>query len=79
MEEELILIDAMKENDRFVRKNYPKLQEKYGSEFIAIDKGQIIGHNAKLAALKDYLDAKKMDLTTVLVQFIPKKGVEILF
>jgi hypothetical protein len=79
MEEELILIDKMKKNDYFIRKNYSKFQERYGSEFIAVDKGKIIGHNTKLIALRTYLEARKIDITTVLIQFIPKKGIEILF
>jgi hypothetical protein len=79
MEEELVLISKMEKNDHFIRKNYSKFQERYGSEFIAVDKGQIIGHNNKLITLRNYLEAKKIDLTTVLIQFIPKKGIEILF
>jgi hypothetical protein len=74
MEEELILINMMEKNDYFVRKNYSKLQERYGSEFIAVDKGQIIGHNIKLAALKDYLETKKQILQQSSCNLYQRKG-----
>lgn len=79
MDNELQLITSMEKNDAFARKNYAELQKRYANEYVAIDKGKIIGHDSKLKALSDLLNSKGIELTTVLVQFIPRKGVDILF
>lgn len=79
MSGELQLIINMEKNDTFARKKYAELQMRYANEYVAIDKGKVIAHDEKIKALGDTLNSKGIELTTVLVQFIPKKGVEILF
>ena len=76
---ELQLITSMEKNDTFARKKYAELQKRYANEYVAIDKGKVIAHDEKIKTLSETLSSKGVELTTVLVQFIPKKGVEILF
>ena len=76
---ELQLITSMEKNDTFARKKYAELQKRYANEYVAIDNGKVIAHDEKMKALSDILSSKGVELTTVLVQFIPKKGVEIFF
>jgi len=76
---ELQLITRMEENDAFLRKKYAELQKLYADEYIAVDNGRVIAHNKSMKALSDILSSKGVELTTVLVQFIPKRGVEIVF
>jgi len=79
MMNELQLIARMEENDAFVRRKYTELQKLYSDEYVAIDNGRVIAHNENIKALSDILSSKDVELTTVLVQFIPKRGVEIVF
>jgi len=77
MMNELQLITRMEENDAFVRKKYTELQKLYPDEYIAVDNGSIIAHNKNIKTLSGILKSNNVELTTVLVQFIPKRGVEI--
>jgi len=77
MMNELQLITRMEENDAFVRKAYTELQKLYADEYIAVDNGRVIAHSKNAKTLNCVLKSNSVELTTVLVQFIPKRGVEI--
>jgi len=79
MMNELQLIARMEENDALVRKKYTELQKRYANEYVAIDNGRVIAHNKSMKVLSGILRSKGVELATVLVQFIPKRGVEIVF
>jgi len=76
---ELQLITRMEENDAFVRKEYTELQKLYAGEYIAVDNGKVIAHSKNMKALSGILKSNNVEIATVLVQFIPKKGVETVF
>jgi len=76
---ELQLITHMEENDTFIRKKYTELQKLYANEYVAIDNGRVIAHSKNAKTLSDILKFNDVELATVLVQFIPKKGSEIVF
>jgi len=76
---ELQLITNMEKNEAFARNRYAELQKRYANEYVAIDNGRVIAHSKTIKALSEILSSKGVELTTVLVQFIPKRGVEILF
>jgi len=76
---ELQLITRMEENDAFVRKKYTELQKWYPDEYIAVDNGKVIAHSKNVKTLNGALKSNNVELTTVLMQFIPKKGVEVVF
>jgi len=77
MMNELQLITRMEENEAFVRKKYAELQKLYSDEYIAVDNGKVIAHSKNAKTLNGVLKSNSVELTTVLVQFIPKRGVEI--
>jgi len=79
MMNELQLIARMEENDAFVRRKYTELQKLYSDEYVAVDNGKVIAHSKNVKTLSDILKFNDVELATVLVQFIPKKGVEIVF
>jgi len=76
---ELQLITRMEENDAFLRKKYAELQKRYPDEYVAVDNGKVIAHSKNVKTLSGVLKSNGVELTTVLVQFIPKRGVEIVF
>jgi len=69
----------MEENEAFIRKNYTELQKLYPDEYVAVDNGRVIAHSKNAKTLSGILKSNGVELITVLVQFIPKKGVEIVF
>jgi len=69
----------MEENEAFIRKKYSELQKLYPDEYVAVDNGRVIAHNKNVKTLSGVLKSNGVELTTVLVQFIPKRGVEIVF
>jgi len=77
--DELQLITRMEENEAFIRKKYSELQNLYPDEYVAVDNGRVIAHNKNAKSLSSTLKSNGVELTTVLVQFIPKRGVEIVF
>jgi len=77
--DELQLITRMEENDAFVRKKYTELQKLYADEYIAVDNCKVIAHSKNAKTLSGVLKSNCVELTTVLVQFIPNRGVEIVF
>jgi len=77
--DELQLITRMEENEAFIRKKYSELQKLYPDEYVAVDNGRVIAHNKNVKTLSGVLKSNGVELTTVLVQFIPKRGVEIVF
>ncbi len=76
---ELRLIKKMDKNSRLIREKDNDLRKKYADEYIAIDGGAVIAHSKNADALRATLDKRKKDNTTVLVQYIPRSGMEILF
>ena len=77
--DELQLITRMEENEAFIRKKYTELQKLYPDEYVAVDNGRVIAHSKNAKILTGILKSNNVELTTVLVQFIPKRGVEIVF
>jgi len=51
----------------------------YPNEYVAVDNGKVIAHSKNSKSLSGKLKSNGVELTTVLVRFIPKRGVEIVF
>ncbi len=62
-----------------ISRRYKELQNRYGDQFVAINNGRIIGHNQKLETLKQYLNERKIGLASVMIEYIPKKGIVVLY
>lgn len=75
---EVRLLEQMEKNDYFLRSNYSDLRAKYADEFVAIEGGKIIGASASIEKLKEDLRKSKINLAAIIIQFIPRKGLELL-
>jgi len=51
----------------------------YPDEHIGVDNDKVIAHSKNAKTLSGRLKSNGVELATVLVQFIPKRGVEIVF
>lgn len=78
MEQELVLLNKIKEDNEYLMKNYKKIQEKFANTFVAISEGRIVAYNTGMNAVIATLKKKKLNPAFVLIEFIPPKGVEII-
>ncbi len=73
------LIKKMEINSKLVRADDGTLRKKYPDQYIAIDNGKVIAHSKSAAELKSILEKGNKYTPTVLVQYIPRAGFEVLF
>jgi hypothetical protein len=76
---EIQLIKQFAKNDRAVRDNLESIRKRYPDQYIAVDNGKVIFHSNSLVDLKKQLEDSKINLVTVLIQYMPKTGVVILY
>ena len=79
MTEELQLIQEFEINDTAFRNSYQELQKEYANQYVAIKKGKIIDSDKDPKSLINKLEGKKENLIMILIQFVPKKGIQILY
>jgi septum formation topological specificity factor MinE len=75
----LQLLKLMDRNTSFFNRAYERFKSRYPNEYIAIDKGRVIAHDRDYQKLRKSLEDQKIDLTTVLMKYVPEKGVTILY
>jgi hypothetical protein len=63
----------------FITKNFQKLQEQYPNKFVAVEEGKVILSSERVEELVHNLQAMKKELGRILIEFIPKKGLIILY
>ena len=79
MKEELRLIEELEASVKFVEENFEKLQHIYPNEFIAVRGNRILGHHRNPKVLLKELEKRGEDLVTVLIEFIPEKGLSVIY
>lgn len=79
MNDGLQLIQEFEKNDVVFRNNYQSLQSKHPNEYVAIKNGEVIDYDKDAKTLVKRLENKNENLTTILIQFIPEKGLQILY
>ena len=63
----------------FITKNFAKLQENYPNQFIAVEDNKVIFSSFKLEEVISHLQSMNKELNRVLIEFIPKKGIIVLY
>ncbi len=71
---ELESIKRMEENNGWLQDNYEILRQRYGNKFVAIDNGNVVGSADTAEELLNNLQEKKVETASVLIEFIPPKG-----
>jgi len=79
MIEELKLIWLLDASNKFIEESLEELQEKYPNEFIAVRGNRVLDHDRDPKTLLKRLEEKGEDLITVLIKFIPEKGLAVLY
>lgn len=76
---ELTLLDKTFEDLAWLRKHFSKIQEDYGNQCVAITDNSIIESAADKKSLFAKLKQKGIELSSVLVEYIPAKNEIVIF
>jgi hypothetical protein len=60
------------ENKLWVMRNIGRLRQKYGDQFVACDNGRVLVSGESDDEVFRKLKERKIDLSTVVIEFIPK-------
>jgi len=66
-------------NNKYMAKYYKKLQEEHGGKVVAVSNGKFLCSAETTEEVLQKLSVDKVDLDTVLVEYVPEPGVVILF
>lgn len=66
------LLEAGGRNLRWFADNYEELQERHADKFVAVDSGKLLATHDSLDSLLKVIEGK-VNLQTVLVEFVPSK------
>lgn len=76
---EIQLIKKMKKNDTAIRSSINEMRARYANQYVAVDDGKVLLHDASRENLIKLLEKSKKDLRTVLIEYIPEKGTVVLY
>ncbi|MCX6819617.1 MAG: DUF5678 domain-containing protein [Candidatus Aenigmarchaeota archaeon] len=79
MQSELEMLEEFEENGRYLSEHFDELQKNYQEEFVAIYKKNFVWAAKQLDEVIAKLKEKGIDPGFVLIEFIPKKGITILY
>ena len=63
------LIQMQKDSD-YLKKSYEDLKKCYQNEFVAIKDGNVIAHHQEMDKILNLIQKKRIDPTTVLIEFL---------
>lgn len=75
------VIEILKESDisqKWIKKNYRRLQKKFPNKYIAVQDRSVIVSSKKLDGLLKSKELKGKDLNRTVLEFIPEKDIEML-
>jgi hypothetical protein len=79
MKSESEYVAPITKNNNYMAEHYKELQEKHGGKVVAVSNGKFLYSAEFTKKLLQRLKTDKVDLSTVLVEYVPEPGVVILF
>jgi len=70
---------VLESGSSYITQNFARLQTAYPNKFIAIENNEVILSSEKVEELISALHSLKKELGKVLIEFIPQKGIIILY
>lgn len=70
---------SITKNNKYMAERYKELQEKHGGKVVAVSNGKFLYSAETTEEVLQKLKADKVDLSTVLIEYVPEPGVVILF
>ena len=72
--EEMAVLRTVEEDNEWLQRNFGKIQEQHPNEFVAVSEGQVIADGESSGAVMKEVEQKGMNPATILIEFIPEKG-----
>lgn len=76
--EALQLINKMENSNEYLQEHYSEIQEEHKDEYVAIEDGNFVGSDKDYDNLLKKLKRQKKNLVSILIEFVPKKGVKVI-
>lgn len=78
MNQELQSLAQFEKEDQWFQSNFRRLQEKFANKFVAIKSEAVIASSVESYDIIEKAKKKTSDLTMVLIEFIPEKGLTVI-
>ena len=75
MRSELQQLIEVQKTTEYIKNSYDLLKKNYTNQYIAIKDGRIIAHDKDMATIFQLLKSKKINLATVLIEFLHPKDI----
>ncbi len=76
--QDLQLLGTLGSDNSWLNAKYEELQEEHPNEYVAVSGKKVIGCGKTIENLIDELKSKKINLSIVLIEFVPEKGLKII-
>lgn len=76
--QELALLNSFEKDNKWLNEHYEEVQKSHPNEFVAIENAKIIGSGKVVDKLVEELRSKKVKVETILIEFVPRKGLKII-
>jgi len=63
----------------FISSNFRKLQEQFADQYIAIEDNKVLANSLSFDKLTKELLSKNKQLNNVIIEFVPRKGIIVLY
>jgi hypothetical protein len=63
----------------FISSNFRKLQEQFADQYIAIEDNKVLANSSSFDKLTKELLSKNKQLNNVIIEFVPRKGIIVLY
>lgn len=71
---EMATLRAAEKDNRWIEKNFEKLQEEHPNRFVAVSRGRVLAEGKDSEKVVKQLERQGVEPATILVEFIPEKG-----
>ena len=78
MQPELQLLNNFEADNKWLNANYEKIQQEHPNEFVAVSRGIIVGSGKSVEKIVHEMNAKGIDASSALIEFVPEKGLKII-
>ena len=72
--EEMAMLEAAEKDNAWLQEHFEEIQKDYPNEFIAISEGNVIADGKNSEDVVSEVKRKGKDPATVLIEFIPQRG-----
>jgi len=78
MNQELQMLESFEKDTLWLHKNLDKLRTKFENKFVAVKNGEVITSDNEIDKIIEQLQEKEINPSFTVIEFIHKKGVQLI-